>query len=240
MPTIANDVTIYDLLHAVPEAELLEACAATDPKDAHHYPGMVAELKTIPPKWTDMTVVIQCRRNGDVGDVPEIRAPIDVFAETPGNDCASARASLCVIVPSENEPDAFAVKWAIHVRPWEEFLGSRFRVEGADLSPAQILAECLNEMSWGYWTYELHAAYCTVWKRYVAALQQENGERRSDIIKRAFSSMGPCVLVGMVSELGSDILEQPDALEELVAIFEQAGDEDDAVEAPENEACNDG
>ncbi len=36
--------------------------------------------------------------------------------------------------------------------PWAEWLGSTFRVEKVDLTPVQILAECLNEMTWGGWS----------------------------------------------------------------------------------------
>jgi hypothetical protein len=150
-------VTIYDLLHGLPEAEILEACKARDPKHAHRYRKMIAELKALPAKRTGMTVVIQFRRDGGPvdSDDPEFQEAIDVSGEIPGEPC-----------PPWLNPDK-PHKWAIQFSPWEEWLGASFRVEGIDLSPVQLLAECLNEMTYGGWT------------------DEERGERWEDLMERA-------------------------------------------------------
>ena len=115
--------TIHDLIHGLDEAEVLIACAITDPKNADSYPEMLQELKTIEPKRTTMTVVVR-----------------------PWHD--EKRPGYIVSGRELGDPENYGIDFI----PWAEWLGSTFAVENVDLTPIQILAECLNEMSWGGWT----------------------------------------------------------------------------------------
>jgi len=114
--------TVYDLVHGLDENEVLAACAECDPEHAAGYAEMLRELKLVKPKRVTMTVVIR----------PWVGYPgcYDVSGREMGDD----------------------ELYGIEFNPWEEWLGSTFTVEGADLTPARILAECLNEITWGGWT----------------------------------------------------------------------------------------
>jgi hypothetical protein len=120
--------TIYDLVHGLDENEILAACAECDPEHASGYAPMLRELKSVKPKRVTMTVVIR------------------PWAGEPGYYDVSGR---------EMGDDEL---YGIAFNPWKEWLGSTFAVEGTDLMPARVLAECLNEMTWGGWSQQEAAA----------------------------------------------------------------------------------
>ncbi len=50
--------------------------------------------------------------------------------------------------------DGYEHKVAIEFVPWTEWLGMSFSVSECDMSEAQIVGWCLNEMTWGGWDQE--------------------------------------------------------------------------------------
>lgn len=42
--------------------------------------------------------------------------------------------------------------WAIEFMDWAEWMGCTYVAEGVELTDAQIVAECLNEMTWAGWS----------------------------------------------------------------------------------------
>lgn len=128
--------TLHDLIHGLPEDEILRACAETDPEFADQYADMLRELKAVQPIRQTMTIVLRM--------VPQMN-----FKRVNGK---LVRAEDKIVLDISGEELGDDTSYAIEFSPWAEWLGMTFRVEGCDLTPAQIAAECLNEMTWGGWT----------------------------------------------------------------------------------------
>lgn len=120
--TIPMMPRLYDLICSLPASEILAACAEVDEDHSDGYPEMLARLKTMQPIATDLTIVIRPWR-GEPGSY-------DVSGKCFGDD----------------------EHYAIEFVPWQEWLGATIAVEDCDLTPARVVAECFNELSWGGWT----------------------------------------------------------------------------------------
>jgi hypothetical protein len=119
----APQARLADLLRNVDEAEVLRELASSYPKEAVSVAGyskVLDQLRGLEPASTGMTIVVSLRPPDEDID--------HAWWDVSGDDGA-------------------VTSWALDFHPWAEWLGMPFRVEGGELSDAQIAARVLWEMT---------------------------------------------------------------------------------------------
>jgi hypothetical protein len=109
---------LHDLISTTADQQTLAAVEAIDPNNIRGYEVVLRRLKSLQPAATEWRVVL-----GPPID-PEDNL-LDIFGRKPGDPR----------------------RYAIEFNPWAEWLGMEVEVEGVDLTPPQMIAQCLYEMT---------------------------------------------------------------------------------------------
>jgi hypothetical protein len=115
---------LHELISSTAAHDIERACAEIDPTHAAEYPPLLVHLQTITPVSDGLWTVV----------IALVRSPFDDPDRDPWIDVSG-----CKFGSSER----YAIEWT----SWREWLGMEVTVENLDLTPAQMVAHCLDEMT---------------------------------------------------------------------------------------------
>lgn len=144
---------LHELIETTDERQIIEATEALDHKNVNGYLVVLGRLKTLQPSNDDgWSVIIGPPRLG------------------PGESLADYGGILDLYGKKKDEEQRYALEFT----PWAEWLVMDVRVNGVDLTPAQMIAQCLYEMTYfGYNEDDIQAHHAEIDRRVDEILDME-------------------------------------------------------------------